>query len=289
MLSEPSVKLEPNFDCELCIESYNNYDRRPFSLVPCGHALCLSCINNLQKSICPFCRSRYENKIPNWEIIKRLPKPSIPIIYYQTEIKINSLSSVTNQLYSSLNFFFMNLKDKIQIAIRDNADENNGELNEKLKNLLKNIDNKQQEIQEAFKNLKKNLESLKKIIELEENKYNNHNLKKLKNEIEKLTKNTMEKNDFLITIQSQLDLAFKDYDSKPNEDLVNKTENIFLKFDTTNYFNQHITLLFSISNNNLLNNQVMNDVVSPDEDFDSLSFNTRQKRIFLNLNFNIKT
>jgi hypothetical protein len=29
------------FECELCIESYNLYDKKPFSLVPCGHTLCI--------------------------------------------------------------------------------------------------------------------------------------------------------------------------------------------------------------------------------------------------------
>lgn len=283
MLSEPSLKLEPKFDCELCIENYNNYDKRPFSLVPCGHAVCLSCINNLQKPMCPFCRSKYENKIPNWEIIKRLPKATIPIIYYQIEIKISSLHSLTNQLYTSLNLFYSNAKDKIQMAITDNANQNNNELDEKLKILLKIVDNKHQETQDGFEKLRKNLENLKKKIELDENKYSNENLNKFKNEIEKLTKNTMEKSDFLSLKQSQLDQVFKNYDSVPNEDLVKKTENIFLEFDKTNYFNHHITSLFSINNNNLLNNQTMNDIVPPDEEFDSLSFNTRQKRILFSI------
>ena len=85
--------LRSSYECELCIESFNQYDRRPFSLVPCGHTICLSCLNKIiNKTQCPFCRLETESKIPNWEIIKRLPKPTIPLTYNQLKLNIDNLS-----------------------------------------------------------------------------------------------------------------------------------------------------------------------------------------------------
>ncbi|RNA21397.1 hypothetical protein BpHYR1_026871, partial [Brachionus plicatilis] len=277
MLSELSVKSELKFECELCIENYNNFDRKPFSLVPCGHAICLSCFSSLQKPNCPFCRSKYESKVPNWEIIKRLPKPTIPIIYYQIEIKLNSLCSVTGDFGTAVNLFFSNAKNKTQMAITDNGNESNDALNEKLKILLKTIDTRHQENLHTEENLKKTLESFKKKIDLEEIKYSNENLKKIKNDAEKLITITLENSDFLSQKQNQLEQVFKEYDSKPNEDLVKKMNSLFLEFDKTNSYNQHVASLFSISNTNTLNNQTTSDNVPPDDDLDELSFNTRQK------------
>lgn len=280
MISESSVKSEPKFDCELCIENYNNFDRKPFSLVPCGHAICLSCFNSLQKQDCPFCRSKFESKVPNWEIIKRLPKPTIPIVYYQIEIKLNSLSSLTKELSTNINLFFSNAKNKAQMTITDNSHENNEELSEKLKIILKLIDNKHQQNIETEENLKKTLESFKKNIDLDDNKYSNEKLKKIKSDIEKLITKTIEKSDFISFKQNQLEQIFKEYDSKPNDELVQKLEILFSEFETTISFNQHIASLFSISNNNPLNNHTTSDNFPSEDDFDALSFSTRQKRLF---------
>lgn len=53
----PSNKEKEKYDCELCLESYNIYDKKPHSIVPCGHSICIKCLNSLRKEVCPFCRN----------------------------------------------------------------------------------------------------------------------------------------------------------------------------------------------------------------------------------------
>ena len=96
--------LKEKFECELCAEGFNQYDKKPCSIVPCGHTMCLHCLNRLEaskpsKSVCPFCRENIEAKVPNWEVIKRLPKATIPLVYNQLKIKLNALSTRVDTLY----------------------------------------------------------------------------------------------------------------------------------------------------------------------------------------------
>ncbi len=86
--------LKEKFECDLCVEPFNQYDKKPYSIVPCGHTMCLVCLTKLEhnKLPCPFCRELTESKIPNWEIIKRLPKPTIPLIYNQIKTKLSDLT-----------------------------------------------------------------------------------------------------------------------------------------------------------------------------------------------------
>ena len=71
-----------DFVCEICLNRYDTISRRPYSLVPCGHTFCMNCMNQIPSSACPTCRAGFINKIPNWEITKRLDgsvnQPSAP-------------------------------------------------------------------------------------------------------------------------------------------------------------------------------------------------------------------
>ena len=55
-------KKQNGFDCQVCLDSYNNKDRKPGVLV-CDHTICKSCIseifkrNDLEPMECPICRS----------------------------------------------------------------------------------------------------------------------------------------------------------------------------------------------------------------------------------------
>lgn len=96
-----TANLKSSFDCELCIENFNQFDRKPYSVVPCGHTICLDCLNKLEinKSLCPFCRIEMQSKIPNWEVMKRLPKPSIPLVYNQLKVKLKGLDAKVNEVF----------------------------------------------------------------------------------------------------------------------------------------------------------------------------------------------
>jgi len=54
---------EIKFECELCLEIYNQFERKPFSLVPCGHCICSKCSKCLERNVCPFCRESFVNNI----------------------------------------------------------------------------------------------------------------------------------------------------------------------------------------------------------------------------------
>ena len=51
--------MNEKFECELCLEIYNQFERKPFSLVPCGHSICSKCSNSLERNVCPFCRESF--------------------------------------------------------------------------------------------------------------------------------------------------------------------------------------------------------------------------------------
>lgn len=94
-----------DFVCEICLNNYDTISRKPYSLVPCGHTFCLSCMNQITSKICPTCRAIFQNKIPNWEITKRLERtinhPSAPPINNN-----NQASSVSQPARTCMDDFF---------------------------------------------------------------------------------------------------------------------------------------------------------------------------------------
>ncbi|CAF0725004.1 unnamed protein product [Brachionus calyciflorus] len=268
------------FECELCLENYNLFDKKPHSLVPCGHALCLECFNNLHKSACPFCRIKIENKIPNWEIVKRLPKPTIPIIFYQIEIKINSLNSVCDELNSVVTTLNGEIKDKIELVINElnNSDYTN---NDKLKMILKKIDDNNQENLELVSNLTKTIESYKNKLELDENKYNSENLKKYKIEIEKLTAKSMDKINVYGKELNEFRELFKN-NPKLNNEFIGKLEKYFLENSKNDSLNQQLNSIFSANIIRPAASQFPNDSnSSSNPEQETLHFNTVQKFVIV--------
>jgi hypothetical protein len=47
--SQKETGVREKFECELCLESFNLYDRKPVSLVPCVGADILKFLPDLQK------------------------------------------------------------------------------------------------------------------------------------------------------------------------------------------------------------------------------------------------
>lgn len=69
-----------DFVCEVCLDNYDTMIHKPYSLVPCGHTYCIECLNRIIR--CPSCRIEFQDKIPNWEISRRLnpaTAPSAPV------------------------------------------------------------------------------------------------------------------------------------------------------------------------------------------------------------------
>ena len=53
-----------NIPCPSCIEDFDDVNRRPLILVPCGHTICSQCAKQLQT--CPLCRSRIDKLLTNY-------------------------------------------------------------------------------------------------------------------------------------------------------------------------------------------------------------------------------
>ena len=68
-------KYSNRFTCSICLEAYNQTNRRPHILVPCGHTFCLACLNGLKIPTCPNDNTPIREKIPNWEIIGQILNP----------------------------------------------------------------------------------------------------------------------------------------------------------------------------------------------------------------------
>lgn len=73
-LSIPDDHTVSTPSCPICHKQYN-YRCKPMTLQPCGHGLCMSCLQVLQGNssldaiaLCPLCRDPIENEKPNWDL-----------------------------------------------------------------------------------------------------------------------------------------------------------------------------------------------------------------------------
>ena len=56
-------------ECPLCFELYDENQRKPFSINPCGHHFCNSCLGKINKKTCPTCRGKLQSKTLNRGIL----------------------------------------------------------------------------------------------------------------------------------------------------------------------------------------------------------------------------
>ena len=63
-------------DCAVCFNKYDNDKHKPYSITPCGHCFCLTCLNSLTNKKCPVDRIDIENKIVNRGILDLITSPS---------------------------------------------------------------------------------------------------------------------------------------------------------------------------------------------------------------------
>lgn len=59
-------------ECKICYDKFNKTVRKPFTVIPCGHTFCISCLNDLRKInyICPTCRVKIENEKPSYILLE---------------------------------------------------------------------------------------------------------------------------------------------------------------------------------------------------------------------------
>ncbi|KAK3922282.1 Roquin-1 [Frankliniella fusca] len=61
-------------DCDICFENFNELTRTP-KILPCGHSVCLKCLQEIGRNECPTCRAPFPvafNSLPNNHSLLRL-------------------------------------------------------------------------------------------------------------------------------------------------------------------------------------------------------------------------
>lgn len=54
-----------NVNCIICFENYNDSNRKPKALIPCGHIVCGKCLDLIKE--CPNCRKNIEKSVEKIE------------------------------------------------------------------------------------------------------------------------------------------------------------------------------------------------------------------------------
>ena len=90
-----------NFECKLCIEPLDHLTHKPYSLYPCGHTYCISCIQKLSNPICPLCREHIHEKIVNFGLLEFIPQTNEDV-----NVSVQSPAPRTTQVGNYLKFNF---------------------------------------------------------------------------------------------------------------------------------------------------------------------------------------
>ncbi len=75
--------------CVICEETYDENEKRPMAIFPCGHTYCRLCLSKLQNNHCPECRASIEQTATNYAVLKQIEvQSSNPVVAnYVREIK----------------------------------------------------------------------------------------------------------------------------------------------------------------------------------------------------------
>ena len=106
-----------NFDCVVCYEQYNDSNRKPQMLIPCGHTICGECLGSITN--CPKCRKNIERTVVNWDLIpSNDTRPSAP----------HQMSSINDQTNDP---FWVSFRKYLVIDVDDKQKELSKALEEK--------------------------------------------------------------------------------------------------------------------------------------------------------------
>ena len=75
-------------DCKVCFEKFNYIKNKPRLIISCGHTFCQSCLNRLQKQICPECRSNINGTVVNYAILNLINSNILNLIQIVEEINL---------------------------------------------------------------------------------------------------------------------------------------------------------------------------------------------------------
>lgn len=118
--------------CEVCFENYNQKNRIPYALFPCGHTFCESCVKQFRNRMCAACNTQFENKTKNWALINLIPGGKIVDDYELVKQQLeNGLENLEN--LKTLNHDHIELNNPLFDQIRKQINDRAAYLIEKIK------------------------------------------------------------------------------------------------------------------------------------------------------------
>ncbi len=170
-------------ECKICLHKYDVVVRVPYSINPCGHCYCISCLNKIISQHCPTCRGKIASKTINRAILELITNTS-PDTSSQSQTKIKDLLQLKD-LGCQLNSKIKSKQNECRDSFKTIREKVQADFNKKLQLLLKNEENLVTQLIEAEKNYEDNLISINFKINTEmrklEEKFNDEfNLESLK-------------------------------------------------------------------------------------------------------------
>ena len=63
------MNIDAIYDCIICLERYNDSNRKPHVLFSCGHTICEICLKSITNNTCPTCRATIERTSINYALM----------------------------------------------------------------------------------------------------------------------------------------------------------------------------------------------------------------------------
>lgn len=73
-------------ECKVCLEIYNDSNRKPKIITNCGHTFCSNCLNSLNIKSCPKCRNKIIDCVINYDILELINNDSNKIEFQNTQL-----------------------------------------------------------------------------------------------------------------------------------------------------------------------------------------------------------
>ena len=102
-------------DCEICTESFDHSLHKPYSLYPCPHTFCISCLRKLTENKCPICSKEIRDKNPNLALLNLVPKSAYDQLKDELEIEMNELNDLRQRFDAKKGFKLDELFNKMKL------------------------------------------------------------------------------------------------------------------------------------------------------------------------------
>ncbi len=195
-----------NIDCIICYENYNDSNRKPYLLIPCGHTICGECSESIDN--CPKCRKKSEGKVENWDLIpSAIPEQNNPLWVSLRKYLVIDVDEKEEELFKALEVKKNEQQNKakaIKTKIQDEANHKIESILKKNDELIREVDMQDSkissELDKIFQKNQKYIEEESKFIKA---KVESHKLNDL-NELESLKKKSDELKNKIVTKSNEI-------------------------------------------------------------------------------------